>query len=41
MQLKFCDLHVQIFAQVGLGQLYFQGGRGLDVDHEVRYQIVF
>jgi SEL1 protein len=27
-------------AQVGLGQLYYQGGRGVEINHEVTYIII-
>ena len=35
---SFCFLlfnDIRLFSQVGLGQLYFQGARGVDVDYEV------
>ena len=25
-----------LYLQVGLGQLFYQGGRGVDINHEVR-----
>ena len=28
------------FLQVGLGQLYFQGGRGIEVNHEVSTNLI-
>ena len=35
-------LYLKTFLQVGLGQLHYQGGRGVEMDHAVRlFFIIF
>lgn len=38
-----CEINfaMQFFLEVGLGQLHYQGGRGVDMDHAVSPLVIF